>query len=93
LARLFASGRIVDLVIAFMAVEAMVLIIVRKYSLRGIPTGDLLISLAAGLPLLLALRAALTGSAWPSIAACLCVALVAHAADLLRRWPPKRQPL
>jgi hypothetical protein len=48
---------------------------------------DIAFSLLAGAGLLLALRAALTASGWTSIAAYLGLALVAHLADLARRWP------
>ena len=48
--------------------------------------GDLVGLLLAGAFLLLALRAALTGAPWPSIAIWLLAALIAHLADLVRRW-------
>jgi hypothetical protein len=85
---LFASGHIVDCVLLFMIVEAMVLILIHKSQQRGIAPLDLLVSLAAGCALLLALRGALTDSGWPVIAACLLLALIAHLFDLLRRWRP-----
>ena len=42
-------------------------------------------TLAAGAALMLALRAALTGAGWPTVAAWMLVGLVAHAADLILR--------
>ena len=99
MAALFASGRIVDLVLLFMVIEGGGLIMLRRRVRRGIPPLDLLVSLGAGAALLLALRGAaqrvLTGRtavhridvAWPGIAACLVLALVAHLLDLWRRWP------
>ncbi len=86
LAGLFASGRIVDLVLFFVVIEATVLIVLHRKTGRGIANGDLLVSLGAGIALLLALRAALVGLPWPGIAACLVLALVAHLLDLARRW-------
>jgi hypothetical protein len=87
MAALFASGRIVDLVLLFMVIEGGGLIMLRRRVRRGIPPLDLLVSLGAGAALLLALRGALTDVAWPGIAACLVLALVAHLLDLWRRWP------
>jgi hypothetical protein len=40
----------------------------------------------AGIALLLAVRAALIGLAWPAIALLLFLALIAHLVDLARRW-------
>lgn len=82
----FASGRIVDAILAFMVVEAVLLIAWRARTGRGIAAADLLANLAAGATLLLALRAALAGAAWSWVAAALMAALVAHVADLSRRW-------
>lgn len=82
----FASGRIVDAILALVVVEAVLLIAYRARTGRGVPTADLLANLAAGATLLLALRIALTGGAWTSVAAALAAALVAHLLDLSRRW-------
>jgi hypothetical protein len=86
MAGMFASGRIVDAVIALMVLEALLLAWLHLRRGRGLAPADLLANLAAGLFLLLALRAALVGAAWPWIAASLAAALVAHLADLARRW-------
>jgi len=85
----FATGRIVDVILALMALELIVLIIVRKKTGRGLTTVQSTVSLAAGAALLLALRAALTGQPWRSAALWLIVALAAHALDLKLRWPPR----
>lgn len=85
MADLFASGRIVDLVIAVMAVEALALLAVRhRFGLRISPL-DITLILVPGLCLLLAMRAALSGSGWEVAAAWLFAALLAHLADLMRR--------
>ncbi len=83
---LFESGRIVDLLFGFIVIEVLALVTVRKLSGRGVPAVDLIVSLLAGMALLLALRAALQGAAWPKVAAFLGLALLAHLADVARRW-------
>jgi hypothetical protein len=86
LQELVASGRVVDVIIVFMALEALALHIYHRRTSHGPAPADTLLMLLAGLCLLLALRAALTGSSWLWIAAFLAAALVAHLADLHRRW-------
>jgi len=81
-----ASGRIVDLILVLMAAEAVGLILYRRATGRGIAPLDLIVNLAAGACLLLAVRAALGGAGWGWIAASLAAALAAHLADLGRRW-------
>lgn len=73
-------------ILAFMVVEAIVLIIVCKKTQRGIRPLDLLSSLAAGVALLIALRAALIGMRWTDVVLWLLVALPAHLWDVARRW-------
>jgi hypothetical protein len=80
-----ASGRIVDAVLVVMAIEAVVLIVRRAISGRGIETQALLRALAPGIGLLLAVRAALTGESWGVVAACLSVAGILHVFDLAYR--------
>lgn len=84
---LIASGRIVDLILGLVVVQFVVLVAYRRTTGRGPAAADIAFSLLAGAGLLLALRAALTASGWTSIAAYLGLALVAHLADLARRWP------
>lgn len=86
MSELFATGRVVDLALALMVAEALVLALYWRLRRRGIPGIDLAINLLAGAALLLALRAALTGAGWPWVAAWLAAALAAHAGDLARRW-------
>ena len=82
---LFANGRVVDLILALVAIEAILLAWFRRATGRGVSPGDLLWNLLAGCCLLLALRSALIGAAWPWIALPLSMAFVAHLADLRRR--------
>jgi hypothetical protein len=81
---LFASGRVVDLVLAVMALEAIAFVVFRRQTGRGIAPG-LLWNLLAGAGLLIALRGALVGATWPWIGLPLMVALVAHIADIAQR--------
>lgn len=73
------SGRIVDLILAMLALEAIGLAWWRRARGGLLP---FLPGLAAGACLLLALRAATTAAAWPWIAVALLGALVAHLLDL-----------
>lgn len=85
MADLFASGRIVDLIIGFMALEALALFTYRVFFRGGIPARGILTLLLPGLALLLALRGALVGTSWIIIAAWLIASLVAHLVDLRSR--------
>ena len=83
---LFATGHIVDLILAFTAVEAALVSAYHRRTGRGLSPGDLLSNLLSGVCLMLALRGALVGAWWGWIAACLLAALIAHLNDLRRRW-------
>jgi hypothetical protein len=89
MASIFQSEAIADIVIAVMAIEALVLIALRS-RFRNLQIADAIAFLAAGFFLALALRAAMTGAAWPWLAACLAAAFLAHVADMWRRL--SRQP-
>ena len=82
----FAPSVAVDAIIALTLLEAAALLALRpRWALRA-----LLPTLVAGLCLMLALRAALAGAAWPWLALPLLVAGTAHGVDLALRW---RQPV
>lgn len=83
---LFATGRIVDFILAAVALEAVALLALRRRSGRGPGPAALLPNLLAGAALLLALRLSMAGAAWPWLALCLSVALLAHLADVASRW-------
>jgi hypothetical protein len=89
-AELFGSGRVVDLILALIVLEALALALIHRRTGRGIAPADFLPTLLAGACLLLALRAALAGSGWVWIAAALAGALAAHLADLRRRATGRR---
>lgn len=83
---LIASGRIVDVMGAFVALEVIALLAWRARTGGGIPAASLLANIGAGGSLMLALRAALVGSGTGVIAAWLLAALACHVADLALRW-------
>lgn len=90
LAAAFGSGRIVDGITALIVAEALCLLIWHCTRGGGPAPAKFLPNLAAGLALVLALRAALTHASWPWIALALAASGVAHAIDLrmrLRRRP------
>ncbi|MFM9978301.1 MAG: hypothetical protein ACKVOP_09720 [Sphingomonadaceae bacterium] len=75
----FASGRAIDLVIAVMLAEAVLLIALGRKPLTVILT------ILPGAAILLAARAALTGASWHWVALWLTVSLPLHLADLRHR--------
>ena len=86
---LFADGRIVDLILALMALEGVALAIYRSRTGRGPHLRSLFVNLGAGASLLLTLRAVMTGASVAIIAALLLLALAFHLADLAARWNGK----
>lgn len=86
MAALFASGRIVDVILALTLAEAVGLVAWHRRTGRGVAPADFLGNLLSGVCLLLALRAGLAGAWWGWIALALLAALAAHLTDLARRW-------
>lgn len=86
---LIASGRIVDIMVAVIAVEVVAVLVFRRFYGGGIPAVPLLLNVGAGGSLMLALRAALGESDWQWIAAFLAASLAFHVADQLQRWEGK----
>lgn len=87
---LFVSGRIVDAIVVFMALEASILIVLGRRRRHGPRPLEVFAALMPGLFLLLALRVALRAGSWREIAATLALALAAHLFDLSRRWGAAR---
>lgn len=83
---LFASGRIAEAIAVLVAVEFVVLLAVRRRLGRGPSWAGLGATLAAGLCLVMALRAALVDAGVPAVGLWLAAALVAHAADMVLRF-------
>ncbi len=85
MADLFASGRIVDIILALVALEVVALLVWRWRRGRGPSPIALIGNLASGASLMLAVRAALTGADWTVVAGFLLASLVAHLADVWLR--------
>jgi hypothetical protein len=83
----FSSGRVVDVVLAFMLIELAALVLVRRRGAAVFRPLDVAVNSGAGASLLLALRAALRGSEWQPIALWLLSALGFHLWDLWLRRP------
>jgi ABC-type spermidine/putrescine transport system permease subunit II len=76
------SGRVADLVILCLVLEAAALSLYRWRTGRGLSTVATMLLVLPGMMLALALRAALTGVPWMWIGISLGAALLAHLADL-----------
>jgi hypothetical protein len=95
---LLTSPALIDLILIFTMIEAVVLILWRRRAsaisrcerpaIGGGTAGSAAVGLMLlpGVCLLLAVRAALAGAAWPWVPAALTAALVAHLLDLRSRW-------
>jgi hypothetical protein len=83
---LIESGRIVDIVLAVLVLEVVLLAAWHRRTGRGVAALPAFLNAGAGGSLALALRAALTDGGWPWITGWLLCALGFHAADLARRW-------
>lgn len=90
MAELFASGRIIDIILLLVLVEIALLALARRLTQDAPRLASLLPNLAAGFLLLLSVRAALADAPWPLIALPLGLALLAHILDLRGRW--QRRP-
>ncbi len=89
LSKLFLDGRIADVVLAVMVVEAFALSWYSRQRIGGLTIKIILLSLLPGAFLALALRSALVHAEWFWIALALVGALVTHVMDMrLRLQPP-----
>ena len=86
LEQLVTTGRIVDLMLVFILIEIVALLLIRRFTGRGIAALPLLTNIGAGGSLMLALRANLTGAGWTWVAVFLIASLVFHVGDLAQRW-------
>ena len=82
---LFDSGRIADLVLIVLVLEALAIFSFNRLTGRGPSLARALPFLLAGFCLLFAWRTAAAGLPWPLPAAFLAGAGAAHLVDLLRR--------
>ena len=83
---MISSRDLIDIVIAVTLIECTALLVFYQVKKRGLAPGDYLLNLVSGLCLMLALRCALTDSAWTWIAFWLMASGLAHGTDLWRRW-------
>ncbi|MBB4199240.1 hypothetical protein CCR94_21035 [Rhodoblastus sphagnicola] len=86
MAELLASGRSIDFVLAMIALEAIVLIVLWRKRLCPLRPSSTLLILAPGTCLLLASRAVLSGASWTAVSWLFLVALFIHLVDLRQRW-------
>ena len=84
---LFSSGRVVDIILFFVFLEAVYIAVHRGKTGRGVRLREVAAGMLAGVFLLLALRCALVDERWPWIATWLLFALIAHLSDLAGRRP------
>jgi hypothetical protein len=77
---IFDSGRAVDLVLLIMLAEGMLL-----WSRKRAGAVDIALALLPGALILLGVRAALTGAAWPMIALPIALSWPIHLLDIRRR--------
>jgi hypothetical protein len=84
-AELFSTGLVADIMLAFMALEAIVLVLYKRRSGRGLTPYNVFWMLLPGACLVLALRAALVGASWPWLALAVSVSLIAHLGYLRER--------
>ena len=84
---LFSSGRVVDIILFFVFLEAVYIAVHRGKTGRGVRLREVASGMLAGVFLLLALRCALVDERWPWIATWLLFALIAHLSDLAGRRP------
>ena len=87
---LLAPGRLLELVMAGVVVEGLLLVAYRRRTGRGMPAREVVAFLGAGLALLGAARATVAASATPgqtlAIAAAMAAALACHVWHVVQRW-------
>lgn len=77
---------LIDAVIGLTVIEALVLLLYRSITGKGVKPRDFCINLVAGLMLMFALRSHMAASSWGWTAGFLAAAGVAHATDIWSRW-------
>jgi hypothetical protein len=77
---------LIDLVIVMTVLEAGALALYHQRTGKGLAPSEFVPTLAAGLALMLAVRAGVSGAGWAWVAAGLSAAGLAHLADVRRRW-------
>ncbi|GAB5498737.1 MAG: hypothetical protein PsegKO_10480 [Pseudohongiellaceae bacterium] len=85
MAELFATGRMVDIILALMVAQGIAIIGLRNLGWALITPRDYLFTALPGACLLLALRSALVDGHWTVTAGCLLAGLVTHLLELWQR--------
>jgi hypothetical protein len=83
---LFASGRIIDWILAGMVLEGFALAALHGRTGRGVAPRVLFANLGSGMCVLLAMRLVLGGAWWGFASAALLFALIFHVVDLAGKW-------
>lgn len=83
---MLASGLLIDIILALVAIEAITITLYWYATGKGIAPRDLLPNLIAGACLLLALRLTIADFGWVTVCAALAAAGAASTIDLARRW-------
>ena len=81
---------LLDAVIVFTVLEGLGLWIHHRITGQGLAPNDYALNMLSGLCLMLAVRAAVSGLAWPWVAVCLSASGLAHGWDMQRRWRRQR---
>jgi hypothetical protein len=81
-----SSGRIIDVILVLMTIEAAALWVLWRRGRVGLPPAELASTLLSGVCLMLAVRGALTGAGAAAVVVPLMLAMVAHLGDLWIRW-------
>lgn len=81
---------LLDAVIVFTVLEGLGLWLYHRLTGRGLAPGEYALNMLSGLCLMLAVRSAVSGLAWPWVAACLSASGLVHGWDLQRRWQRQR---
>ena len=89
---LITSGRIVDIMLMFVAVEILLLLVYRGVTGRGLGVAALLLNIGAGGSLMVALKLVFDDAPWQWIAAALLASLFFHASDIVYRWRTTAMP-
>ena len=83
---LFETGRIFDIVLITLALEGLVLWMIRRRTGRGLPVGAIASFLLSGAFLIAAFRTSTLGLGWIWTAMLLSAAFAVHVLELRGRW-------
>lgn len=82
---LLATGRLIDIILGLVCLEALAVGLLNKFGIIGLRLQDIAATLLSGVFLMIALKFALTGAGTLAIAGCLALALVSHSVDVAQR--------